>query len=80
MTNQLDERIDYHQSMDWVYRHGMVRNLFRSAQYHRPIESPGHLGSGSSIATVIDQYHCPMDSARHLWFNPSCDRADAAAH
>ena len=32
MTNLLDERIDYRQSMDRTYRHRVVRTLFRGAQ------------------------------------------------
>jgi hypothetical protein len=33
MTNLLDERIDYHQSMDCTYGHRVVRTLFHGAQY-----------------------------------------------
>ena len=33
MTNLLDERIDYHQSIDWAYGHRVVRTLFQGAQY-----------------------------------------------
>ena len=33
MTNLLDERIDYHQSMDWTYGHRVVRTLFHGVQY-----------------------------------------------
>ncbi len=33
MTNLLDERIDYHQSIDWTYGHRVVRTLFQGAQY-----------------------------------------------
>jgi hypothetical protein len=52
----LDERIDRHQSMDWIYGNRAARALFHGAptlryrQYYRPIDSPEDLGCNRSIA------------------------------
>ena len=56
MTNLLDERIDQHQSVDWTYGHRGSSYFIPQGpipayrQYHRPIDSPEHLGCNRSIA------------------------------